>query len=281
MDTLDPDDPRPPFQQVISVLKASILTRKLEPGEQLPSFAELARHFGVAPMTVQKAVGALRDDGLVVTKQGKGSFVRQRADRAVGLRPHVEQMFASGSAALDFTGFSAETLYNAIQEPLDKVRSGRIGVETIAIRILLPDLSVPVGIPVLASNGEDSRENRARMTRIVHRSVQAIVESVQEVADLGLVQSGKTQVRTFRTSPQFKLFLLNRTEAFFGFYPVVKRAVALDGQPVEIFDVVGKDAVLFHHTKTEDDSAIESQHVEQAQMWFDSVWNSVAEEYAA
>jgi DNA-binding transcriptional regulator YhcF (GntR family) len=276
VDTLDPDDPRPPFQQVTSVLRASILTRKLEPGEQLPSFAELAKHFGVAPMTVQKAVGALRDEGLVVTRQGKGSFVRQRTERAVGLRPHVEQIFESGRVALDFTGLSAETLHGVIQEPLDKVRAGRIGVESIAIRILLPDLANPIGFPSLAPSGDDSEKVRARVSRIVQRSTQAIVDTVEELAALGLVGSAHAEVRRFRTSPLFKLFLLNESEAFFGFYPVTTHAVAIDGQPVEIFDALGKDSVLFHYAKTEDDSAIDSQYVSEAQNWFNTVWNSIA-----
>lgn len=277
VETLDPDDPRPPFQQVIAVLRAAILTRKLAPGEQLPSFAELARHFGVAPMTVQKAVGALRDEGLVVTRQGKGSFVRQRTERAVGLRPHVEQIFqAGGPVAIDFAGMTSETLHGVIQEPLDKLRAGRIEVESIQLRILLPDLTVPVGIPSLAPSGEDSAEVRARLARIVERSTQAILETVGELSALGLVPSASAQVRTYRTSPVFKLFLLNRGEAFFGFYPIGAHSVAIGGKPVEIYDSMGKDSVLFHYAKSEDESAIESQYIEQAQAWFDSVWDSVA-----
>jgi DNA-binding transcriptional regulator YhcF (GntR family) len=276
VDKLDPDDPRPPFQQVISVLRASILTRKLEPGEQLPSFAELAKHFGVAPMTVQKAVGALRDEGLVVTRQGRGSFVRQRTERAVGLRPHVEQIFESGRVALDFAGLSGETLYGVIQEPLDKVRAGRLGVESIAIRVLLPDLTHPVGLPSLAPTGDDSAQVRARMARIVQRSTQAIVDSVDELAALGIVESAHAEVRHYHASPQFKLFLLNEAEAFFGFYPVVAHAVAIEGKPVEIFDAMGKDSVLFHYAKSDDDSAIDSQYVKEAQNWFNTVWNSIA-----
>ena len=39
---LDPDDPRPPYQQVANALRAAILTRKFAPGEKLPSGNELA-----------------------------------------------------------------------------------------------------------------------------------------------------------------------------------------------------------------------------------------------
>jgi DNA-binding transcriptional regulator YhcF (GntR family) len=279
MDKLEPDDPRPPFQQVASIMRAAILTRKYEPGERLPSFGDLAKHFDVAPMTVQKAVGLLRDEGLIVTRQGKGSFVRQRTERAVGLRPHVEQAFERGQVAIDFAGFSAETLYGVIQEPLDKIRAGRLGAESLSLRILLPDLTQPVGLPSLAPTGEDSVPVRERMRRIVQRSTQAIQDTVNELAALNIVDSASAEVRTFHTSPLFKLFILNGTEVFFGFYPVMTHAVAIDGAPVEIFDPMGKDATLFHYAMSDDEDAIDTLYVAQARAWFESVWATVAREY--
>jgi len=50
----------------------------LADGEQLPVEPELAKHFGVAPMTVREALGALRERGLVQTRRGRtgGSFVK-------------------------------------------------------------------------------------------------------------------------------------------------------------------------------------------------------------
>jgi DNA-binding transcriptional regulator YhcF (GntR family) len=265
----------------MSIMRAAILTRKYEPGERLPSFGELAKHFGVAPMTVQKAVGMLRDEGLIVTRQGKGSFVRQRTERAVGLRPHVEQAFERGTVAIDFAGFSAETLYGVIQEPLDKIRAGRLGADSLTIRILLPDLSRPVGLPSLAPSGDDSADVRERMQRVVQRSTQAIQDTVGELAALNLVESASAEVRTFHTSPLFKLFILNETEAFFGFYPVMTHAVAIGGEPVEIFDPMGKDATLFHWAANDDEESIETQYVAQARVWFESVWSSVGREYRA
>ncbi|MGH3611688.1 MAG: GntR family transcriptional regulator [Pseudonocardia sp.] len=280
MDKLDPDDARPPFQQVSSVLRAAILTRRYQPGERLPSVAEMSRHFGVAPMTVQKAVGLLRDEGLVITRQGKGLFVRQRTEKSVGLRPHVEQAFASGDVRIDFAGFSGETLHGVIQEPLDKIRAGRLGATSVTIRVIVPDLSEPAGLPSLVPDGEDSPGVRGRMARIVQRSAQAIVDSVSELAALGLIGSGSAEVRMVRMAPLFKLFILNGVEAFFGFYPVVKHAVVVAGEPTEIFDPMGKDATLFHFAATADDEeAIDSRYIEQAKLWFDSIWDSVAREY--
>lgn len=281
MEKLDLNDGRPPFQQVTSVIKAAIATGEFEPGDRLPSIAELSRHFEVAPMTVQKAIGILRDEGLVVSRQGKGLFVRLRTERAVGLRPLVEHAFERGDVRIDFSGFSGETLYGVIQEPLDKIRAGQLGAKSVHIRVLVPDLSRPIGLPSLAPDGADSDAARGRMARIVARSTQAIVDTVEELAALGIVESGSAEVRTVHMAPLFKLFLINRSEAFFGFYPVVKHSVALDGAPVEIFDPAGKDATLFHFSVSDDEQAVDSQYVQQAQSWFDSIWDSVAREYAA
>lgn len=50
-------------------------------------------------------------------------------------------------------------------------------------------------------------------------------------------------------------------------------------EATEIFDPMGKDATLFHFASSEDEDAIDSRYIEQAQLWFDSVWDSIAREY--
>lgn len=75
---LDPDDSRPAYLQVADHLRRDILARRFAPGEQLPSRAELVTRFAVAPMTVQNALRELRDEGLIVSRQGAGVFVRVR-----------------------------------------------------------------------------------------------------------------------------------------------------------------------------------------------------------
>lgn len=56
----------------------------LAPGTRLPAESELARLFGVAPVTAREALLSLRERGLVVTRRGRngGSFVAESADSA-------------------------------------------------------------------------------------------------------------------------------------------------------------------------------------------------------
>ena len=73
------DDPRAPYQQVAHSIRAEIRSGALPPGGRLPSVNELASTYGVAKMTVQKALNELREEGLIVSWQGRGTFVRERA----------------------------------------------------------------------------------------------------------------------------------------------------------------------------------------------------------
>ncbi len=279
MTELDPDDPRPPYQQVANTLRASILTRTLKPGEKLPSGAELADRYGVARMTVQQAIRLLRDEGLVVSRQGSGVFVRERTERPVGLRPHLEHAFEQSQVSIDFAGFSGETLHGAISEPLDKIRAGRLRPESIHIRLLVPDTEMPWSLPARVEDMQDSPAFRKRAAGIMQRHTLAVVESVNELGSLGLVQDAQAQIRVYPAVPLFKLYLINGVEAFFGYYPVQEHVVPLDDEPTAMWDLMGKDTVLFHSAIEGDDESISAQYVKQSQMWFDSIWTTVARDF--
>jgi len=274
---LDPDDPRPPYQQVAASLRAAILTRKIGPGEQLASQVELANHYGVSRMTVQQALRILKDDGLVVSRQGSGVFARARAEKPVGLRPHIERAFEKPHVTIDFSGYTAETLHGAIAEPLDKVRSGRLTPESIRIRLLLSDMALPLALPVALNGGpEASGPVRDRMQAISARHAGAIRATVEELADLELVPEATVETRLHGSAPLFKVYVINGTDAFFGYYPVVKHEVRIREKRQAIYDPMGKDAVMFHYVDDGDPESKDAQFVTQTRAWFESVWATIA-----
>ena len=77
------DDSRPASQQVADALREEIASGALEPGDKLQSIRNLAERFRVAPMTAQAAVETLRNEGLVYTSPGRGTFVRRRVGQQV------------------------------------------------------------------------------------------------------------------------------------------------------------------------------------------------------
>ncbi|ROR42267.1 winged helix-turn-helix domain-containing protein [Kitasatospora cineracea] len=276
---LDPDDDRPPYEQVASSLGAAIRTRRLAPGERLPSHKELTELFGFARATIQRALRDLEDEGLVVSRKGSGVFVRNRTERPAGLRPYVEQAFASQNVTIDFAGFSSETLHGALQEPLDKIRVGRLTPASIVIRILVPDMSVPQAAPVRREDCADDPRLRERMRNIMIGYARSIRDSVAELSHLGLVPETRVDVRVHSGTQFFKLYVINQADAFFGYYPIKPNKVMAQGEAIEIYDLVGKDTVLFHHSLNDGDSSGGTQQVEQARMWFESVWETIAREF--
>lgn len=68
----------PKYAQLIAELARRIEEGKYPPGSPLPSEHQLMAEFGMARPTVVKALGVLRDQGWIVTHQGKGRFVRGR-----------------------------------------------------------------------------------------------------------------------------------------------------------------------------------------------------------
>ena len=67
---------RPAYAQVADALRAEIRGGRFQPGSQLPSYEALMRKYGVSITVVRSAVRELKTEGLVLTHQGKGAFVR-------------------------------------------------------------------------------------------------------------------------------------------------------------------------------------------------------------
>ena len=64
--------------QVAADIEADIDAGKLAPDTRLPSEAELSQQYGVARITVRRALEQLRDRGKVVTVHGRGTYVAPR-----------------------------------------------------------------------------------------------------------------------------------------------------------------------------------------------------------
>jgi len=72
-------------------LRREIVEGRMAPGQQLPTESQASRQYGVSRATVREAIGRLRHDGLVVTRQGSGAFVAG-ADEATSFRIAVPDL---------------------------------------------------------------------------------------------------------------------------------------------------------------------------------------------
>ncbi len=76
----------PLYQQIKGLLTRSLGSGEWKAGEALPAEPELAQRFKVSQGTVRKALDALTADGLLVRRQGKGTFVATHAEAQVQYR---------------------------------------------------------------------------------------------------------------------------------------------------------------------------------------------------
>jgi GntR family transcriptional regulator len=75
---LDPRSDRPLSLQLADALRAEIQEGQRRPGSQLPSESEFQHAYAVSRTTIRSALATLVAEGLVVTRKGFGSYVRDR-----------------------------------------------------------------------------------------------------------------------------------------------------------------------------------------------------------
>jgi GntR family transcriptional regulator len=66
----------PPYSQLAQQLRGRIASGEFQPGDRLPSEAELCEAYGVSPMTVRRAVTQLIQEEVAYAEQGRGTFVK-------------------------------------------------------------------------------------------------------------------------------------------------------------------------------------------------------------
>jgi DNA-binding GntR family transcriptional regulator len=102
---MDPADPRPAYQRVADDLRHAIATGTYQPGDQLPTLAELTARYGIAIMTARDAIRQLVAEGLVVSRQGKGAYVLRQpsADKSITLSDLLDLLHQVSRSVDDLT----------------------------------------------------------------------------------------------------------------------------------------------------------------------------------
>ncbi|MFC1532881.1 GntR family transcriptional regulator [Thermodesulfobacteriota bacterium] len=82
----------PVYQQIKETIKTWIVDGVYKPSQKIPSESELIKEFGVSRLTIRQAVGLLVQEGYLVSKRGKGSFVTSDPEK---LKALMKRMYGS------------------------------------------------------------------------------------------------------------------------------------------------------------------------------------------
>jgi len=83
----------PAYLQLVQQVRQAVRMGVLEIGDQLPTVKEVVAELAINPNTVQKAYRELEHEGLVVGRQGVGTFVARRPN---GPPPGTQVRLARG-----------------------------------------------------------------------------------------------------------------------------------------------------------------------------------------
>ena len=109
--TIQADDPTPLYVQIERSIRVAIATGRLPVGAKLPTVRQLAVDLRVNANTVAKVYGELERAGVLETRRGVGTFVRESvADEAtsVGRTSALDVLAERFLAAAMELGFTAE-----------------------------------------------------------------------------------------------------------------------------------------------------------------------------
>ncbi|MGP3983425.1 winged helix-turn-helix domain-containing protein [Streptomyces sp. KR80] len=273
------------YLQVAEALRARIHSGELRPGSRMPTQAKLAEEFGVERSVIRQALRVLQDENLL-TNVSRGSpatvaeihtgevgTVPRPQPATVGLASRVVAAFEARHVRIDALCLTAETLSIALAEPIRQVHAGLLRPETVKVRVLLPSRDINLAFPVRVGDHSDDRPHR-HWLNLRNFQGQALRGFLQSLRSTPSVTDVSVTFRALPFTPPVKMYILNNREALFGYYMITQREEEIEHEPVEMFDALGMQSMLFPFQRTEAESK-DGTFVEQSQLWFNALWETI------
>lgn len=119
-------DSRPLYTQVIDQIKRRVSAGDLLPGAELPSIRQLAADLQISVITIKRAYLELERDGVIVTRQGRGSFVADKPGLASELlEKEMREHLAKGASLGKLLGKSKREMTRLMGEQYDNDDDGK------------------------------------------------------------------------------------------------------------------------------------------------------------
>jgi GntR family transcriptional regulator len=112
-------DARPMYLQIMEQIRARIAAGDWPAGRELPSIRALAAALSVSVITIKRAYLDLENEGVIVTRHGKGSFVADANGLAGELQAgKIDQHLAAAAEAAAQLGLTEEELATRLRRAI-------------------------------------------------------------------------------------------------------------------------------------------------------------------
>ncbi len=119
-------DGRPMYLQLMEQIRRRIAAGDWPAGYELPSIRALAADVSVSVITIKRAYLELEREGVIVTRQGKGSFVADGKDLGRRLQQQELDEHLAAAAELSYVlGLDIEDLEGRLREAHERITRGR------------------------------------------------------------------------------------------------------------------------------------------------------------
>ncbi len=109
--TISQADPRPMYLQIKEQIRHRIAVGDWKAAHEVPSIRALAIDLRVSVITIKRAYAELEDEGVIVTRHGKGSFVADAKGLSTGLQQQeLEDHLVAAARLAKLLGIGEEEL---------------------------------------------------------------------------------------------------------------------------------------------------------------------------
>ena len=124
--TISQADPRPMYLQIIEQVRRRIAVGDWGPGQEIPSIRVLAASLRVSVITIKRAYLELEHEGVLTTRQGKGTFVSENVRLQQNLRElELDGHLAKAADVGRELGMGTKALEQRLREAVRKKEENR------------------------------------------------------------------------------------------------------------------------------------------------------------
>ena len=88
----------PKYEAIAADIRRSIEDGALKPGDKLPTVVEFCELYSVSKITVKRAIEQITEEGLITSRRGSGTYVKDTAGRFSRARTTAPRVFRMSTA---------------------------------------------------------------------------------------------------------------------------------------------------------------------------------------